>query len=495
MGCGSCGTGGSTGGCNNGCSSGGCNKLNSFDWLNNMLPPYLSETDNVYEVRFKNTRKEFFRNVNGLRLNIGDWVVVEGDRGGFDIGEISMGGVLAKLQFSKKSLSNPTISKLYRKAGESDMEMLRNMRTKEPNTVKRSRNIIKSLRLDMKLSDVEYQGDGTKATFFYIADSRVDFRELIKLLAKEFKIRVEMKQIGLRHEAALLGGIGVCGRVLCCSTWLTEFKVVTTSAARYQNLSLNPAKISGLCGRLKCCLNYELDTYKDALKDFPDIEKLNTERGMVYLQKTDIFKYKMWFSYEGETTWYPLDVADVKKYAGMNRKGQKAPTLSNEVIDESGNDIKDVGFVNVVAQHDPEAEKRAVRKEREKEKEKQKKRSKQVPRNQNANPNNQNQNPNNENSNNENPNPKQIRSQNPNNENSNNENPNPKQIRRPKQSPNPNPNPEQGEPKILIPRTLKLKSAETGTENPELLKKKKKKRNRNPGENRNNPNRQTPPQN
>ncbi len=384
MGCGSCGTGGcSTGGCNNGCASGGCNKLNSFDWLNNMLPPYLSETDNVYEVRFKNTRKEFYRNVNGLRLNIGDWVIVEGDRGGFDIGEISLGGVLAKLQLSKKSLNTPSISKLYRKASEQDMEMIKNIRLKEPTAVRKTRNIIKSLRLDMKLSDVEYQGDSTKATFYYIADSRVDFRELIKILAKEFKVRVEMKQIGLRHEAALLGGIGVCGRVLCCTTWLTEFKVVTTSAARYQNLSLNPAKISGLCGRLKCCLNYELDTYKDALKDFPNVERLDTERGMVYVQKTDIFKHKIWFAYEGETTWYPLDIEEVKKYQQMNRKGIKAPPLSNEIIDESGNDSREVGFLNVVAQHDPEAEKRAVRKEREKEKEKQKKKTKIQPRSQN----------------------------------------------------------------------------------------------------------------
>lgn len=366
MGCGSCSSGGCStksggGGCGKttGCATGGCNKLNTFDWLGNMLPPYLSETENVYEVRFKNTHKGFYRNVNGLRLNIGDWVVVEGDRGGFDIGQVTLGGVLAQLQLGKRSLNKPTISKLYRKANEGDLEMLEQARSKEPATLNRSRAIIQMLKLDMKLSDVEYQGDSTKATFHYIADARVDFRELIKLLAKEFRVRVEMKQIGLRHEAALLGGLGVCGRELCCSTWLTEFKVVTTSAARYQNLSLNPAKISGLCGRLKCCLNFELDAYKDALKDFPDVERLDTETGRVVLQKTDIFRYKMWFAYEGATTWYPLDVADVKKFHAMNKKGEKIPPLAAPVIDETANEKGKNDFINVVGQHDPEAEKRA----------------------------------------------------------------------------------------------------------------------------------------
>lgn len=365
MGCGSCSSGGCSttggGGCGKttGCATGGCNKLNTFDWLGNMLPPYLSETENVYEVRFKNTHKGFYRNVNGLRLSIGDWVVVEGDRGGFDIGQISLGGVLAQLQMSKRSLNKPTIAKLYRKANEGDLEMLNNARSKEAATLNRSRAIIQMLKLDMKLSDVEYQGDSTKATFHYIADARVDFRELIKLLARDFRVRVEMKQIGLRHEAALLGGLGVCGRELCCSTWLTEFKVVTTAAARYQNLSLNPAKISGLCGRLKCCLNFELDSYKDALKNFPDVEKLETETGRVVLQKTDIFRYKMWFSYEGATTWYPLDVEDVKKFVAMNKKGEKIPPLASQVAEERTNEKDKNDFINVVGQHDPEAEKRA----------------------------------------------------------------------------------------------------------------------------------------
>ena len=354
MACGSCGTGG-TGGCSSGgCATGGCNKLNTFDWLGNMLPPTATEMNNVYEIRFKNTHKGFYRNVNGLRLAIGDWVVVEGDRGGFDIGQISLGGILAQLQAAKKGVSQgENYPKIYRRANDTDTDQLSHSRNREPASIQTARAIIGSLRLDMKLSDVEFQGDGTKATFYYIADARVDFRELIKLLAKEFKIRVEMKQIGLRHEAALVGGIGVCGRELCCATWLTEFKVVTTSAARYQNLSLNPAKISGLCGRLKCCLNYELDAYKDALKDFPHIEFLQTERGKVSLQKTDIFRRKMWFSYEGETSWYSLDVSLVKEYLALNKKGTPAPALSNEVVEEDSEDRNNdkMGFIDGVGQN------------------------------------------------------------------------------------------------------------------------------------------------
>lgn len=354
MACGSCGTGG-TGGCSSGgCATGGCNKLNTFDWLGNMLPPTATEMNNIYEIRFKNTHKGFYRNVNGLRLAIGDWVVVEGDRGGYDIGQISLGGVLAQLQAAKKGATqSENYPKIYRRANEADKDQLNHAREREPQTIQKARAIIGDLRLDMKLSDVEFQGDGTKATFYYIADARVDFRELIKLLAKEFKIRVEMKQIGLRHEAALVGGIGVCGRELCCATWLTEFKVVTTAAARYQNLSLNPAKISGLCGRLKCCLNYELDAYKDALKDFPHVEFLLTERGKVTLQKTDIFRRKMWFAYEGETSWYSLDVTSVKEFIVLNKKGISIPPLSNEVIDEDGDNKNNdkMGFIDGVGQN------------------------------------------------------------------------------------------------------------------------------------------------
>ena len=272
MGCGSCGTGGcgtkssggtATAGCGSkGCATGGCNKLNAYDWLGNMVPPHIKETDNIYEIRFKNTRKAFFKNVYNVNVMTGDMVAVESDRG-FDVGQISLGGVLARLQMKKKGVKDKPdqIKKIYRRATNEDLDKLKQARSREQHVLERTRLIIKDLRLDMKCSDVEFQGDNTKAIFYYIADNRVDFRNLIKVLATEFHIRVEMKQIGLRHESGLVGAIGSCGRELCCSTWLTEFRNVSTSAARYQNLSLNPMKISGQCGRLKCCLNYELESY------------------------------------------------------------------------------------------------------------------------------------------------------------------------------------------------------------------------------------------
>ena len=370
MGCGSCSSGGcSTGGCgrNGGCATGGCNKLNTFDWLKNMLPPDRTEVDNIYEVRFKNTRKAFYRNVNGLRLYNGDFVVVESDRG-FDVGQLSLGGVMAELQMRKKGIkkkNNNDMPRIYRKANETDLELLQDLRSKEMTIVTTGRTIIRDLKLEMKLSDVEYQGDGTKAIFYYIADHRVDFRELIKLLAREFRIRVEMKQIGLRHEAALLGGIGACGRELCCSTWLTDFKTVSTSAARYQNISLNPMKISGLCGRLKCCLNYELDSYMDALRDFPKVEKLNTSKGTAVLQKTDIFKGVMWFSYPDETSWYPLEIAEVNQILEKNKKGESPESLA-AILNEKN--IKEAAetfdFVDVVGTNVPEVPDRTKRKKR-----------------------------------------------------------------------------------------------------------------------------------
>ena len=359
MSCGTCSSGGcSTGGCgrNGGCATGGCNKLNTYDWLGNMLSPDKSEVDNIYEVRFKNTRKGFYRNVNALKLYIGDPVVVESDRG-YDVGVLSLGGVMAELQMRRKEIKIPMkdVPRIYRKANENDVELLKQVRQREPETLIRTREIINDLSLDMKLSDIEFQGDNAKAIFYYIADHRVDFRELIKILAKEFRIRVEMKQIGLRHEAGLVGGVGSCGRELCCSTWLTEFKTVSTSAARYQNLSLNPMKISGLCGRLKCCLNYELDAYMDALKDFPSVEVLETRKGKAILQKTDIFKGKMWFSYIDETTWYPMTVEEVKRIAQMNENGKKPEALA--VIKEGEDTKKDtLDFVDVVGTELPPKE-------------------------------------------------------------------------------------------------------------------------------------------
>ena len=316
-----------------------------------MLPPNYTESENVYEIRFKNTRKAFYRNVNGLRLEKNDFVVVESDRG-YDIGRLSIGGVLAQLQMRKRRVKKQgELPRIYRIANESDLESLKFARSREQDTLVRSRVIINDLKLDMKLSEVEFQGDGTKAIFYYIADHRVDFRELIKVLAREFRIRVEMKQIGLRHEAGLVGGIGACGRELCCSTWLTEFKTVSTSAARYQNLSLNPMKISGLCGRLKCCLNYELDAYLDALRHIPKCDKIKTEKGVAFLQKTDIFKGKMWFSYPDETFWHPFDADEVREMANKNAKGEVVPSFSEKVsesrLQKSGESFD---FVDVVGQ-------------------------------------------------------------------------------------------------------------------------------------------------
>lgn len=363
MGCGSCSSGScSSDGCgqNGGCATGGCNKLNTYDWLDNMLPPGRTEVDNVYEIRFKNTRKAFYRNVNGLRLYIGDSVVVESDRG-YDLGVLSLGGVMAELQMKKKNNNKPIkdLPRIYRKANEEDIELLKAGRAKEQKTLSRTRELIIDLKLDMKLSDVEYQGDGAKAIFYYIADHRVDFRELIKVLAREFRIRIEMKQIGLRYEAGLVGGIGACGRELCCSTWLTDFKTVSTSAARYQNLSLNPMKISGLCGRLKCCLNYELEVYMDAIEGFPEVSSIETSKGRATLQKTDIFKRKMWFSYIGETTWYPMDVDEVTRIKAMNAKGEKPEARFVKEIDTTTSERPDLNFdfVDVVGTALPPPEK------------------------------------------------------------------------------------------------------------------------------------------
>lgn len=337
MGC-SCGTskGGKTAGCkNNGaCQTGGCNKMNVFDWLSNMDMPTNSAFE-IVEVRFKNGRKEFFRNTEKFNLTTGDAIVVEVPNG-HHIGHVSMQGELVRLQMQKKKVANDhEIKKIYRLAHQKDLEKLEEVKKRENPTLYRTREILRETRLAMKLSDIEYQADNTKATFFYSADDRVDFRELIKRLATEFRIRVEMRQISLRQEAGRLGGIGVCGRELCCSTWLTDFKNVATSAARYQNLSLNPSKLSGQCGRLKCCLNYELETYMEALQDIPKIETpLLTEAGEAKLQKTDIFRKIMWFGFNEENTWYPLNVARVNQILEMNRAGKKPANLQDDVVAE-----------------------------------------------------------------------------------------------------------------------------------------------------------------
>ncbi|TAE29220.1 MAG: Signal peptidase-like protein [Cytophagales bacterium] len=276
----------------------------------------------VVEVKFKGGRKEYYRNVHQLDITTGDYVVVEMPSG-FHMGAVSMQGELVRLQLKKKNIkANDDMKVIHRIANARDLEKHEQAIARDLPTMYRAREVIREQKLNMKLSDVEYQSDNTKATFFYSSEERVDFRELIKALAGEFKIRVEMRQISLRQEAGRLGGIGSCGRELCCSTWLTDFKNITTSAARYQNLSLNPAKLSGQCGRLKCCLNYELDTYVDALRDIPTIEKpLETQKGRAYLQKTDIFRKIMWFGYSSESTWHPLPIKRVLEIVELNKQG------------------------------------------------------------------------------------------------------------------------------------------------------------------------------
>lgn len=338
MGCGQCSSGGcgavkaigqteksnhkTVAGCSSGgCSSGGCNKMNAYDWLSNMDVPRSMRYD-VVEVKFKGGRKEYFRNANNLDLYTGDFVVCE-MASGYHIGSVSLQGELVRLQMIKKGLKdNDELRKILRVSTERDLEKHQQAIARDMPTMYRVREISKELKLQMKMSDVEFQSDNTKATFYYSADDRVDFREMIKLLASEFKIRVEMKQISLRQEAARVGGIGSCGRELCCSTWLTDFRAIPTSAARYQNLSLNPAKLSGQCGRLKCCLNYELETYLDALSDIPTVEKpLKTEKGIAVLQKTDIFRRIMWFSYNNDINWHSLPIHQVVEIMKMNEKG------------------------------------------------------------------------------------------------------------------------------------------------------------------------------
>lgn len=304
------------------CSSDGCNKLNVFDWLNQMDIPSIGPDYPYVEIRFKNGHKEYFKNDNHLDLFPSDWVVVDVPSG-HHIGRVSLQGELVRLQLKKHKIKEKDIKSIYRKATPKDLEKFEQAKNREVSTLFRTREIIQNLKLNMKLSDVEYQADNSKATFFYSAEDRVDFRELIRQLASEFKIRVEMRQISLRHEAARLGGVGSCGRELCCSTWLTDLKAVSTSAARYQNLSLNPSKLSGQCGRLKCCLNYELDTYMAVLQDIPKVEKaLKTKKGSALLMRTDIFRKIMYFGYKGENTWHPVDIQRVVEIQKLNSRGQ-----------------------------------------------------------------------------------------------------------------------------------------------------------------------------
>ncbi|MGV8945393.1 MAG: PSP1 domain-containing protein [Lutibacter sp.] len=336
----------SNGNCASG--SGGCDKLSVFDWLANMSLPTGQERLNIVEVRFKNGRKHFFRNVDNLQISIGDIIAVEGNPG-HDIGTVSLTGELIKIQMKKKgvALDSEEVKKIYRKATQKDIDIWKAAREKEYETQHKGREILSRLGIKMKLSDVEYQGDGNKATFYYTADDRVDFRQLIRDLASTFSIRVEMKQVGLRQEAARLGGVGSCGRELCCSTWLTDLRKVNTTAARYQQLSLNPQKLAGQCGKLKCCLNYELDTYLDALKDFPRQETvLKTKKGEAVFIKMDIFKRVLWYTYkEDRNKWFKLTVENVKEIIDLNKNNKPVTSLEDyelELLVENVVEFEDV---------------------------------------------------------------------------------------------------------------------------------------------------------
>ena len=344
MACGSCGTteNGVPKGCksNGNCGSGTCgsgsNKLAVFDWLSNMTLPSGQEKFNIFEVRFKNGRKHFYKNPDNLPVTMGDIVAVEGSPG-HDIGTVSLAGELVKVQMKKHKITedHEDVKKIYRKASQRDIDIWQQSRAKEEETQRKGREILGRLGLQMKLSDVEYQGDGNKATFYYTAETRVDFRQLIRDLAGAFSIRVEMKQVGARQEAARLGGIGSCGRELCCSTWLTDFRKVTTSAARYQQLSLNPLKLAGQCGKLKCCLNFELDTYLDALKTFPKQDLvLKTEKGEAVFVKMDIFKNHLWYTYKEERfKWFRLTLEQVLEIIALNKNNEKSISLEEYEAD------------------------------------------------------------------------------------------------------------------------------------------------------------------
>lgn len=361
MSCTSCSTGQDNNGIPKGCNNngscgtgGGCNKLNVFDWLGNMRLPEGQVPCDVMEIRFKNSRKEFYRNVNNLSLNVGDVVAVESTPG-HDIGVVSITGELVRLQMKKKNVSNDSedIKKIYRKAKQQDIDKWREAQSLEVETMYKARTLALRLGLQMKISDVEYQGDKSKAVFYYTANGRVDFRELIKVLAEEFKVRIEMRQIGARQEAARLGAIGSCGRELCCSTWLNDFRTVTTSAARYQQLSLNPLKLAGQCGKLKCCLNYELDSYLDALKEFPEIDnkKLATEKGYAFHQKTDIFKRIIWWSYTSEPdVFHALSIERTKEIFKLNAENIKPADLLEPKQYKELNEVKQPDYENVVGQ-------------------------------------------------------------------------------------------------------------------------------------------------
>ena len=372
MGCSNCGTskGGKPSGCksNGGCSTGGCNRLNVHDWLANLPFSDPESGCRIVEVSFnQGSRKDYYRNATTQLFEKGDMISVEGVSG-FDVGEVTLTGEVVRLQLKKKGIEekNPEIKRILRRATDKDLEIMEQNKARERDALIRSRAIARQLKLDMKMSEVEIQADGRKATFFYIADDRVDFRELIKLYAGEFRVKVEMRQIGARQEAAKVGGIGSCGRELCCSTWLSDFKSVNTTAARYQNLSINQSKLSGQCGRLKCCLNYELDTYLDALQNFPEnAESLQVAKGTASLIKKDIFKNLMWYVLPDSNKQYPLTIERVRKIRQMNMQNVVADDLGPvEVSTGKPKEETETGFVDLVGQISLKTLEKADRKKR-----------------------------------------------------------------------------------------------------------------------------------
>ncbi|MBB6371471.1 stage 0 sporulation family protein [Chryseobacterium shigense] len=325
----SCGPKKTANGCENVNTCGNSYKLSVFDWLSDINNPASNRCDLV-EVRFKNDRKSFYKNVNNIPLHIGSIVTVESSPG-HDVGVVSLTGELVKIQMKKKKFSEESTLKIYRQANQKDLEVWQEARKKEDSVKLEARKIAHRIGLEMKVTDVEYQGDSSKITFYYTADNRVDFRQLIKEYAGAFRTKIDMKQIGFRQEAAKVGGIGSCGRELCCSTWLTDFRSVNTNVARYQQLSINPQKLAGQCGKLKCCLNYELDSYLDALSNFPSSSTtLDTEKGRAFCIKIDVFKKKMWFAYvDSSMAWYDFDIDLVKKLIAKNKRGEKILPLED----------------------------------------------------------------------------------------------------------------------------------------------------------------------
>jgi cell fate regulator YaaT (PSP1 superfamily) len=384
MGCGSCGTG-KPNGCksNGGCSTGGCNRMNAYDWLVNLPIHDMDDACRIIEVSFnQGSRKEFFRNNSLQYFEKGELVTIEGVSG-FDVGEVSLTGEVVRLQLKKKGVDefNPDIKRVLRRSTDRDLDLWKQNKAREKEALIRSRAIARQLNLNMKMSEVEIQADGKKATFFYIADDRVDFRELIKIYASEFRLKVEMRQIGSRQEAGKVGGIGSCGRELCCSTWLSDFRSVNTTAARYQNLSINQTKLSGQCGRLKCCLNYELDTYLDALQGFPEnADILQVARGTATLIKKDIFKNLMWYVLPDSTKQYPLTIERVRKIRSLNQQNIVPEEL--EAVEVTSSKPKEVEpeFVDVVGHISLKSLEKADKKKQQKAREQRQHQQKQLPR-------------------------------------------------------------------------------------------------------------------